>query len=585
MRADDVAAAAGWSGSVERFVRRLQPLRDRVAGCTGWRRVALAAALGAVAVAALPPIYLWITLVAAFSGLMWLIESESSALSAFWAGWWFGFGYFVFGLYWIANALLTKPEEFGWLAPIAVVALSALMALFPAAAAVATRLGRRSGVGGVLIFAAAWTFFEWVRSWAFSGFPWNLIGSVWTFSDAMIQFTALAGTYGLGLLTVAAAAMPAALVPAPPPAGGRSGRSTRTLLAVAAAFAVLAVVWTGGAVRLWIAGTADTVPGVRLRLVQPNIPQTEKWDAASRGTHFLKQLRMEELPAEPPPTHVIWSEAAAPFFLAENPEALALLGEATPADGLTIVGTLRRSRPPDEPPRIWNSLLAVNSDGDVVAAYDKSHLVPYGEYVPFRTFIGIASVAGGFDRLLPRPGYHDFDPAGPAARQSVNLLRGHFSGRRCRPRPPPGLAAQSYERRLVRTVDRTLPAFIGGATSRCGGRAAARQGRKHRHLCHCRSVWQGGRPDPARSPGHTRRRPAGRPRSGGTLRTLGKPGGFCPCRADGGGGPACSPRPPVTQPVDESPKKDVLCGKKFYRISRNLYFLAYHDGGVRLLIR
>lgn len=395
----DAALASGKGGADAPAPNRLGRLRERIAGCTGWRRLAVAAGLGAVAVAALPPIYLWVALVAAFTGWMWLIESAPSARSAFWTGWWFGLGYFVLGLYWIANALLTKPEEFGWLAPIAVLALSALMALFPAAAAALTRLSGRSGVGGVLVLAAAWTFFEWVRSWAFSGFPWNLIGSAWTFSDSMMQITALIGTYGLGLVTVAAAAMPAALARPYPQPQSTAGRASRATVSVVAAFAVLALFWIGGAVRLTLAGPGETVPGVRLRLVQPNIPQTEKWKPELRGAHFLSQVRMSSLPAEQPPTHVIWAEAAAPFFLAETPEALALLGEATPPGGLSIVGALRRSGPPipsaDQPPQIWNSLLAVDSRGRVVGTYDKSHLVPFGEYVPFRALLGITSVAGG----------------------------------------------------------------------------------------------------------------------------------------------------------------------------------------------
>ncbi len=283
---------------------------------------------------------------------------------------------------------MTKPDEFGWLAPIAPVALAALMALFPAAAAAATRLSRTSGVGRVLVFAAAWTLFEWVRSWAFSGFPWNLIGSVWTFSDAMIQAGAFIGTYGLGLLTLAAAAMPAALV------GERPGDEGAGLRPLVAALAVLALVGAGGSARLVLAGPSETVPDVRLRLVQPNIPQAEKWKPELRGQHFLSQLRMGSLPGDPPPTHVIWAEAAAPFFLAETPEALALLAEATPEKGLSIVGTLRRSLP-GEPYQIWNSLLAVTRPGAVVAAYDKSHLVPFGEYVPFRSILGLSSVAAG----------------------------------------------------------------------------------------------------------------------------------------------------------------------------------------------
>jgi apolipoprotein N-acyltransferase len=112
---------------------------------------------------------------------------------------------------------------------------------------------------------------------------------------------------------------------------------------------------------------------------------------------------MGSLPGDPPPTHVIWAEAAAPFFLGETPEALALLAEATPKDGLTIVGTLRRS-PPGEPHQVWNSLLAVNGSGRVAATYDKAHLVPFGEYVPFRNVIGLSSVAAGTADFSRGPG-------------------------------------------------------------------------------------------------------------------------------------------------------------------------------------
>jgi apolipoprotein N-acyltransferase len=381
--------AAGGAGAGG-LAARLAPVRTVVAESAGWKRVAIATGLGVVAVAALPPFYIWIALFVAFTGLVWLIDGARTPLAAFFTGFWFGLGYFVAGLYWIANALLTKPDEFGWLAPIAPVALSALLAIFPAAAAAVTKLSRAGGVGRVLVFAGSWTLFEWVRSWGFSGFPWNLVGSVWTFSDAMIQVSAFIGTYGLGLLTVIAAAMPATLVPG----GDRSGARAAGPRPLVAALAVLALAWASGAMRLTLAGPVGTVPDVHLRLVQPNIPQTEKWQPELRGQHFLSQVRMSALPGKPQPTHVIWAEAAAAFFLAETPEALALLAEATPETGLAMVGTLRRS-PPGTPHEIWNSLLAVDRSGRVVASYDKSHLVPFGEYVPLRSVLGLSSVAAG----------------------------------------------------------------------------------------------------------------------------------------------------------------------------------------------
>jgi apolipoprotein N-acyltransferase len=234
-----------------------------------------------------------------------------------------------------------------------------------------------------------------MRSWWLTGFPWNPIGSAWTVSDAMIQSTAVIGTYGLSLLTVAAAAMPAELVRAP-------GRRSRAWPAVTA-LALLALIWAAGAVRLAQAPTQAPVAGVWLRLVQPNIPQSLKWRRELLDQHLRQQIGMSRAPASPAPTHVIWSEAAAPLFLAEDPQRLADVGAATPEGGVSIVGTLRRT-PPGEPPVLANSLVAIDPGGTIVASYDKSHLVPFGEYMPLRGIVPLPAVAAGMADFAPGPG-------------------------------------------------------------------------------------------------------------------------------------------------------------------------------------
>ncbi len=386
MKGDTSAVGAAGRDDVA-TVGVIDRLRAATAGASGWRRFALALLFGALAVVALPPIHFWPALIPAFAGLLWLIEGRRGWRSAFVTGWLFGLGYFTAGLYWIANALLTKPEQFGWLAPLAVLGLAAVQALFPGVAAALTRISGARGAGRVLIFAGAWTGCEWIRSWAFSGFPWNLIGSVWTVSDGMIQVTAVIGPYGLGLVTVAAAAMPAAL------AGDRARRK-RSWAAVACCFAALLAIWVGGLVRLQVAGEAEGVAGVRLRLVQPAIPQKLKWKGELLDQHLATQLQMGVGPADEAPTHVIWGETAAPLFLGEDAERRAAIGKFTPPGGLTITGTLRRT-PPGAPFRVWNTLHAVDARGDIVATYDKSHLVPFGEYVPFRSVLSIAKVTAG----------------------------------------------------------------------------------------------------------------------------------------------------------------------------------------------
>ena len=178
------------------------------------RRAALAVVLGVLATAAMPPLHLVFFLVPAFSGLLVLIDSSARRRDALALGWWFGLGHFASGLYWVAFAFLVNAERHAWMAPFAVVGLASVCAAFPALASLFGRVFRGLGPGRVAAFAVAWTAFEWVRSWVFTGFPWNLVGTVWTASDSMIQATALFGVHGLGLLTVAAAAAPVLLVDA-----------------------------------------------------------------------------------------------------------------------------------------------------------------------------------------------------------------------------------------------------------------------------------------------------------------------------------------------------------------------------------
>lgn len=395
-------AACGYDGP--RVLRGLDRMRVRLAQLRGWRRIVTAILLGALAVLALPPLYIVPALIPAFTGFAWLLESDSRARTALASGWWFGMGYFTAGFYWVANALLTKPDEFGWMAPLAPVGLALLVAPTVAIAAwLARMLAPRPGAGFVLALAASWTLMEWVRSFWLSGFPWNLIGSVWTFADPMIQVTALVGTYGLGLLTVAAAAMPAELV--------RARNRQWPAWPFGVALAVLAAVYVGGALRLAIAPPPHPVEGVRLRLVQPNIPQNLKWRRDLVNRHIEQQVAMGAAPSATPPTHVIWSEASAPTFLAEDTRHLAMIGHATPANGLTIVGTLRQT-PPGTPAKLTNSMLAIAPDGGIVGSYDKSHLVPFGEYMPLRGIIPLPAVAAGMADFVPGSGVQTLRLAG-----------------------------------------------------------------------------------------------------------------------------------------------------------------------------
>jgi apolipoprotein N-acyltransferase len=385
---------------------RLARLAEKVAGLRGWRRAAAGIGLGVAAAAAMPPVYALPLLLVAFPGLVWLADGARGWRGAFGAGWWFGFGFFAAGLYWICNALLVAPERYGWLVPFALVALGAGGGVFTGLVTLIVRLARARGVGRVLMLAAAWTFLEWVRGWIFTGFPWNLMGNGWAFDAAPLQLAAITGVYGLTLITVLAAAMPAVL--------GDAGRRRWVPVVLALALPVLA--WAGGVARL--AGASEAmVPGVRLALVQPNIPQSLKWDPNLAGAHLARLTALSREALAKGATHILWPESAVPWSLAQNPALRAALARVVPPGGALVTGA-PRVEGTGATFRAWNSLSVIDGNGQIVATYDKFHLVPFGEYMPFRWFLPFEKLAVGPADFSAGPGPRTIEvpgapPVGP----------------------------------------------------------------------------------------------------------------------------------------------------------------------------
>jgi len=413
-RADESFAArvGGLAMRVTILAARLNAWLDRL---SPWRARGLALLLGGLSALALPPVYAVPILALTIPGLVLLIDRAPRVRAAIATGWCFAFGYFVAGIYWVANALLAVAPLFGWLLPLAIAAavggLSAFLAVFPALAVGAARALWVRGAARVLILAILWTLFEWLRGWVLTGFPWNLIGYSWAFSDAMNQFAAVAGIWGLSLVTVAVAGLPTLFIDwAGRPVAGDEPRRHRPITALACfagGLVVLVAIWIGGVVRL--DGASDAmVDRVRLRLVQADVDPAAKGTTDMADEILSRQLQLStETAGLDRVTHVIWSETAEPFPLERYPEARAALAGVAPAAGLVITGVLRTDPPAGRPREVWNSLAAVDHDGRIVGTYDKAHLVPFGEYVPLH-------------RLLPfiskfTPGIMDFS-AGPGPR-------------------------------------------------------------------------------------------------------------------------------------------------------------------------
>jgi apolipoprotein N-acyltransferase len=376
------------------------------AGLSGWRRDGVSFLLGLCATATLPPIDLTPLLLVAFPGLLWLDETSPGLWASFRLGYGFGLGFFISGLYWIAAALLVDIASFWWLIPFAVIGLPALFSLYIGSMLLVTKLVTRrlrlTGTARVFVFAMAWTISEWVRGHAFTGLPWNLIGYTWSGgfpgAIAMLQSVAWIGIYGLSFVTVLAASLPALL--------GVSSLSPvsrgRTVFPTIASAALILVPSVLGAIRLETTPTTDT--GVWLRIVQPSIPQSMKWDPAAAERNFRLLLGLSAASGSRSVTAVIWPEAAFPFLLERDPAVKQEIGAVAPIRGYVITGAVRANPPPHPVRQIWNSLEVLNRESEIVASYDKAHLVPFGEYVPFRDSLPLKKITPGTIDYSAGPG-------------------------------------------------------------------------------------------------------------------------------------------------------------------------------------
>jgi apolipoprotein N-acyltransferase len=366
----------------------LKSLAHWVTLSSGWRRILVAFLAGAASTLALAPTNIWLAPFFTFPILVWLIDGSAAGrlggtLAAAACGWWFGFGYFVAGLYWIGNALLADAKTFGWFLPFAELGLPALFALYTAFGTALARLLWVHGPSRILALAVGLTVAEWVRGHLFTGFPWNAYGYAVSSPLALAQGAALVGLWGLTFLAVAVYASPAVL--ADDPADTR-----RPWLVPALSAVVLAALAGFGAMRL-LANPTAYVAGVQLRIMQPNLQQDEfkyskkqqvmsRYIALSGGGSGAQSTGLAGV------THLIWPESAFPFFLTRDAEALGQIAALLPANSVLITGGVRapQSAPEGAITRAYNSVYVIDHDGSVLSVYDKVHLVPFGEYLPFQ---------------------------------------------------------------------------------------------------------------------------------------------------------------------------------------------------------
>ncbi|MEP4196634.1 MAG: apolipoprotein N-acyltransferase [Aliishimia sp.] len=339
-----------------------------------WMRVALFVALGTGAALGQPPQGYWGITLGAFAVLFTALSyARSPKQAALWF-WIFGTAYFAVALRWIIEPFMVDVARHGWMAPFAIIFLSGGLALFWGVAGwVSVRFGA-SAQSRVWIAVFALGLAELVRAYVLTGFPWAGLGQT-LISSPFAAWLSVIGPQGATLLMLSCSAGLWSL---------NTNGATRTFGILP--FAVAGIVQWSASIPPEIA--ADDAPIVRV--LQPNAPQHEKWDRDKAPTFFWRQVDATSAPFEGGgrPDLVVWPETAIPSLLHLADEALERVGEA--AQGTPVVLGMQRV----EGVRFFNALLIMNRDGQISDIYDKHHLVPFGEYIPFGNLLGKIGIRG-----------------------------------------------------------------------------------------------------------------------------------------------------------------------------------------------
>ena len=352
--------------------------------------------------------------------VMFYLWQTSTPRLAVIAGYCFGLGMFAHGIWWIQISV----HQFGlplYSFSIAVTAgFVIIMSLYPALAA---WLWHRCAVGPPalrLLLAApvAWVVTEWLRGWVLSGFPWLLVGYAQTDSP-LAALAPVLGVHGVSLITAVLAGACTVLV-------------TGTRVSRFAALGIFGIVAIGLATldRIeWTRGAGQVLP---VALVQGAIPQAIKWRREYRQPSIDLYTELSQAHWGKP--LVVWPETAIPAFAAEVPETLEALGRLARDNDTTLLAGIARADPLDNT-RYFNSVVQL---GATNAYYDKRHLVPFGEYLPFDRWLRPL-----LDFLqIPMSNFSSGDPVQPPI-----VIDGHVVG-----------VSICYEDAYATEIARALPA-------------------------------------------------------------------------------------------------------------------------------
>jgi apolipoprotein N-acyltransferase len=366
----------------------------------------MAALLGALGVLGHAPFHIWPAFGVSICGLLILFDAAATRpkpiVAGFKMAWSWAFGYFFAGMFWVGDAFLVDAEKFALLMPFAVTALPAGLAVFTGLGGALALKFWRGDAMRLLVFAGSISLAEFARGHLLTGLPWNLPAYIWVPGGAVSQSAALIGPYGLTLVTLLILASPVAVFL-------QTKNDYRRTIA-AAAMTLGAALFIFGAVRLHGAGPIEPMKGAGpiISAGQGGYTQKEVWDPANSAQVAQTYLDLLTSPAAQKSDIVVWPEGAFPYLLLEQPELLEALHQRLGTRTL-VLGSIRRT-PSPQGDVYGNSLLVFENQANGLVlrgAYDKFHLVPFGEYLPLRPIfkaLGIASLVSYDGEMTPGSG-------------------------------------------------------------------------------------------------------------------------------------------------------------------------------------
>lgn len=344
---------------------------------------------------AFAPFHFFPAAILSMCGFYFLLENKSQKKKIFWISWFYGFGYFLAGIYWIVISLLVDAEKFAWLIPFGLTLIPGILAMYVGLFGLSyksfiKRFELSKTYEKILSFAIIWLIFEVLRSFLFSGFPWNLIGYIFSSTEYLIQIASISGIYGLSFLAILICLSPALFLDFDKEKIIKKlPKNSDIVFAIALSLLIISSFIFG---KIHI--DDSEVPSSEreeLRLVQGNIKQDLKWDERQKYNNLMKHVSLTNSASLKNIKAVIWSETSIPYVVTPDSDLLKAIKPAIPENGVLITGGLKlRALEDGRIGDIWNSVFAITNDA-IIGSYNKHHLVPFGEYVPLQKYLPFIS--------------------------------------------------------------------------------------------------------------------------------------------------------------------------------------------------